>query len=177
MINIMLDLETMGTMPNSAIVAIGAVKFSLEEGIGDKFYEVITLDSSMKKGFDVEASTIKWWMRQSDDARKEIFGKGMAVKDTLIKFQEYMGKNTSNIQMWGNGSDFDNVILGNAFRAYGVTAPWPYHGNRCFRTIKSSFDKLDVANLGTAHNALHDAEYQATYLTALVKKHNLSNML
>ena len=37
--DIMLDLETMGTGPNAAIVAIGAVAFDLQAGtIGDHWY-------------------------------------------------------------------------------------------------------------------------------------------
>ncbi len=173
--NVMLDLETMGTAATSAIVAIGAVRFDSDLGITDKFYTVVDLESSIKKGFDIDGSTVKWWMKQKDAARKEIFGKGIPIKQALIQFQEWLG--TGNIQVWGNGSDFDNTIMANAFRKFGVNKPWEYRFNRCYRTMVASFPSIDVAKVGTAHNAVDDAEYQANYLMALVEKYKLSKVL
>ncbi len=66
--NIMLDLETMGNTPTSAIIAIGAVRF--DKKIKGKFYGVIDLESCLEDGLTVDASTIMWWMQQSDAARK-----------------------------------------------------------------------------------------------------------
>lgn len=172
--NIMLDLETMSTSANAAIVSIGAVKFNHSE-ITDKFYTTIDLQSCIKKGFEIDGNTIKWWMKQSDDARKEIYNKGVEIKDALRDFRKWIGK--ENIQIWGNGADFDNTILTNAFCKYGLILPWPYHSNRCFRTIKYSFETIKIADVGTAHKAVDDAEYQAKYLMALVKRHKLSKLL
>ncbi|MFA5379904.1 MAG: 3'-5' exoribonuclease, partial [Dehalococcoidia bacterium] len=46
-IEVSLDLETMGNGPDAAIIAIGAVEFSLETGLlGQEFYEVVDLESS-----------------------------------------------------------------------------------------------------------------------------------
>ena len=39
--NIMLDLETMGTSSNSAVLTIGAVEFDKDLGITNRFYELI----------------------------------------------------------------------------------------------------------------------------------------
>jgi exodeoxyribonuclease VIII len=173
--NVMLDLETMGTAATSAIVAIGAVRFDQDLGVTDKFYTVVDLESSIKKGFDIDGSTVKWWMMQSEAARKEIFGKGVPIKEALVSFQEWLG--AGHTQIWGNGSDFDNVILENAFRKYGVVKPWAYHLNRCHRTMVSSFPSIEVDKVGTAHNAVDDAEYQANYLMALVEQNNLLDVL
>ena len=47
MLDVMLDLETMGTQPDAAIVAIGAVEFDLEAAqLGRRFYQPVTLDSA-----------------------------------------------------------------------------------------------------------------------------------
>lgn len=173
--NVMLDLETMGTAATSAICAIGAVKFDSDLGVTDKFYTVVDLESSIKKGFDIDGSTVKWWMKQKDAARKEIFGKGQHIKNALVDFQKWLG--TGNIQVWGNGSDFDNTILANAFRKYGVDKPWDYRFNRCYRTMVASFPGIDVARIGTYHKADDDAEYQANYLIALIEKYKLSHVL
>ena len=175
--NIMLDLETMGVTANSAIVSIGAVEFDKDMGIINRFYETIDLQSCIEKGFDIDGKTIQWWMKQSDEARKEIFkSKSISIKEALQKFKAWLG--CDNLQIWGNGSDFDNTILINAFQKFKVMAPWKYTSNRCYRTLRYSFPTLEnIKRQGTHHNAVDDAEYQAKYLIALVEKFKLINVL
>lgn len=175
--NVMLDLETMGVSANSAIVAVGAVEFDIELGILDKFYEVVDLQSSIERGFDIDGKTVQWWMKQSDEARKEIFRyHTLPIKDVLKKFKEWLGEEP--LQIWGNGADFDNTILINAYQKFRVMAPWKYTSNRCFRTLKYCFPTLEgVNNSGIAHKAVDDAEWQANYLIKLVKKHKLDSVI
>ena len=74
--NVMIDLETMGVNNNAAIIAIGAVAFDFEGNLGYHFYQTITLQSSVENGGIMDASTVLWWMRQSDEARKEFEREG-----------------------------------------------------------------------------------------------------
>jgi len=49
MLDVMLDLETMGNGSSAAIIAIGAVEFDMVEGtLGNEFYSVVDLDSSVQ---------------------------------------------------------------------------------------------------------------------------------
>ncbi len=169
---IMLDLETMGTGNNAAVVAIGACVFSVKDGIGDQFYQIINPESAAKFG-KIDGGTFAWWCIQSVDARK-IFADKSAwrlLPDVLIDFQAFClngVEDIRDIEMWGNGSDFDNIVLGNAYEACELKRPWLYSGNRCFRTTKSFVSKAQgkmlwdrhSANL-IHHNALHDAIRQA----------------
>lgn len=173
----MLDLETMSCTANAAIVSIGAVEFSLELGIEREFYTVVDLQSGIQKKFDIDGGTIKWWLKQSDEARSAITKKGVEILDALKDFQTFLGKNPQDYRIWGNGSDFDNTILINAFQRHKVMSPWKYSNNRCFRTIKSSFPTIQIENQGTHHNALDDAAWQAEYLMALVKKNKLTGVI
>lgn len=71
---VMIDLETMGTSTNSAIMSIGAVVFDIKSGnIGNKFEVHIDLNSSIKAGFDIDADTIYWWLKQNKDAQKKTY--------------------------------------------------------------------------------------------------------
>lgn len=173
--DVMLDLETMSTSANAAIVSIGACKFDIDFGITDKFEVVIDLQSCIKREFDIDGNTINWWLKQSDEARKNITKKGVDIKDALIQFHTFLGR--ENVRIWGNGADFDNAILANAFRKFGNYKPWNYGLNRCFRTIKASFHNIEVEKVGTHHKALDDAMYQATYLLKLVEKYKLNTIL
>ena len=69
---VMLDLETMGNNSNSAIIAIGAVAFSLDSGVYDKFYANVHLQTSLDAGLKVDGSTVEWWLTQSENARESI---------------------------------------------------------------------------------------------------------
>ncbi|MEM8381682.1 3'-5' exonuclease, partial [Morganella morganii] len=62
--HLMIDLETMGNKPDSAIVAIAAVPFDMVSGVTDDalFYEIIDLRSSEKYGGSIDADTVLWWL-------------------------------------------------------------------------------------------------------------------
>ena len=64
-------------------------------------------------------------MRQSD--HKEIEG-GKELHIALQSLAVFLGENAI---LWGNGSDFDNAILANAYRAIGQQQPWKFWNNRC----------------------------------------------
>jgi len=171
--NIMLDLETMGTQSNAAIASIGAVYFD-NNGLGEEFYSVVDFQSCLNIGLQVEASTIEWWMFQSDDA-KRIFNKSehFGIEAALTGFNLFT-PNDNNFLIWGNGSDFDNVILKNAYKTFGRVVPWEYHQNRCFRTFKNLYqDVKPPKNVGTHHNALDDAKWQAEYAVKIAKEKNI----
>jgi len=159
---IMLDLETMGQRKDAAIIAIGAVKFG-DGKIYDEFYQIIDLQSSIDAGLSIDASTIMWWMKQSDAARNE-FGRASASIDGVLQnFSDWIGDD-SDPEIWGNGAAFDNVILANAYHKCGIKQPWKYWNDRCYRTIKAMVPKLTLERTGTHHNALDDAKHQALHL-------------
>ncbi|RKZ96988.1 MAG: 3'-5' exoribonuclease [Gammaproteobacteria bacterium] len=160
--NVMLDLETMATGSHAAIVAIGAVEFD-KDGLGREFYQTIDLDSSAAFG-DISAKTVVWWMKQSDVARAEIFNANCTLYGALIEFSRWLHEGT---KVWGNGVDFDNVILTNAYDDFGVQLPWSYKDSRCYRTVVAMHPKLNIKRLGVHHNALDDAIYQANHLIAI----------
>ena len=173
--NVMLDLETMGTGPNAAIIAIGAVAFEPTGGLGSTFYRVVDLASSVEYGGEIDVSTILWWKKQDDAARKEFARPSIHIHCALddfslwIKGQEF----TTRGKIWGNGAAFDNVILRSAYVRAGVEVPWQYSGDRCYRTIKATRPDIKIAPLGTAHNALDDAMNQAKTLISIVTGGNM----
>ncbi|HET8885573.1 MAG TPA: 3'-5' exonuclease [Salinimicrobium sp.] len=157
--NIMLDIETMGNTPNSAILAIGAVYFD-ETGTGRSFYHKVCLESSCKIGLEMDADTVLWWLRQSDVARKEFETKGEPIYYVLRQLQKFIKADSF---VWGNGASFDNVIVANAFRKLNMPVPWLFYNNRCFRTLKNLYPDIQIPENEVKHNALEDAIWQAQY--------------
>lgn len=170
--DIMLDLETMGQQPNAAIVAIGAVEFDPKtQTIGSRFYTVVDLQSEVDAGAKIDASTALWWMRQGDAARGELVKPGIQIRSALDCFTTWLKRidNPGQLKIWGNGSDFDNVILASAYRRIGAEPPWKFWNNRCYRTMKSLHPEVKMERQGTHHDALDDAESQALHLMAILR--------
>jgi exodeoxyribonuclease VIII len=168
----MLDLETMGTGTNAAIIAIGAVEFNIKnKTIGDKFYSIVDLNSSIHHGGIIDASSVLWWMKQSDESRMELLKESYHILYVLREFSDFLEKIAPihNICVWGNGSDFDNVILSSAYRNNGIINPWHFWNNRCYRTIKSFYPDIKINRIGVHHNALNDAESQAIHLMEILQ--------
>jgi len=166
MIDIMLDLETMGNGNNAAIAAIGAVNFDLTTGeIGEGFYEVVDLESSVRHGGVMDVSTVLWWMQQSDTARAEFKREGKHIQMALVSFQTYLASFTGEVALWGNGAVFDNVILKSAYDRGGLILPWHFKNDRCYRTMRAMLPVVELPEIaGTHHRAIDDARWQAQYL-------------
>lgn len=170
MSNVMIDIETLGTESNSVIFSLGAAKFN-SKGANDTFYRVIDIETCTKYGLVINGSTVQWWMGQSEEARKVFKEKGDSLFNVLSDFSKFIdvsaeGKN--KIKVWGNGSDFDNVILANAYSAVNLPLPWKFWNNRCYRTMKNIFSGVPFNRAGTHHNALDDAVSQAEHLVEIM---------
>lgn len=172
-----LDLETMGKGPRAAIVAIGCVRIE-DLQITGEFYHTVTLRSSLAAGLQVDASTIEWWLEQDEAARHEITGGNASeLNHALGWLAAFMGDTTHDnpdrkALLWGNGSSFDNVIVGNAFDACGIPRPWLFWNDRDLRTLLALYPEAKAIPFkGTKHHALHDAMHEAKQLIAALQMH------
>ncbi|MCH6141349.1 exonuclease [Klebsiella variicola] len=178
-VHVMVDLETMGKKHNAPIVAIGAVVFDPATGsIGESFYKVVCLDSSVNWGAVIDPSTVIWWLKQSSEARSAIVNDdAIPLQDALLQFREFVSDNVAGgskkAQVWGNGASFDNSILRSAYDCIAEDYPWEYWNDRDVRTMLElgqaiSFDpKTTIPFEGSRHNALADAIHQARYVSAI----------
>lgn len=169
--DVMLDLETMGTSPNAAIIAIGAVEFDPVAGqLGERFYEVVDLQSSVDLGGVIDPSTVMWWLKQSDAARAAVGVDAIHIQDALGRFSAWLSKraDASELRMWGNGAGFDNVVLARAYNRAHRPAPWRFFNDRCYRTMKAQRPDVAFERTGTHHHALADAVSQAQHLIAIL---------
>lgn len=167
---IMIDLETLGTEPGCAILSIGAVKFD-KAGIIDSFYEKISLESNTNSGLIINPGTLKWWVDQPGFKDLLLDKRAKCINEALLEFALWADKENKEIHLWGNGSDFDNSILSFTFNKMMLNRPkgWKYSGNRCYRTIKSLYQDIELDRIGEHHNAVDDARSQALHLIKIWK--------
>ncbi|MCD3730375.1 3'-5' exoribonuclease [Escherichia coli] len=174
--HLMIDLETMGKNPDAPIASIGAVFFDPQTGEqGPEFSKIIDMGTC---GGTVDISTIEWWLQRSGEARAAILADRIPLDDALLQLREFIDENSGEffVQVWGNGANFDNVILRRSYERQEIPCPWRYTNDRDVRTIVAlglvmDFDARSVITFeGERHNALHDARYQAKYVSAIWQK-------
>lgn len=176
MINgLMIDIETMSTRSNASILSIGAAWFTTNYNgkVYDRgaFYNKVSLSSCVNYGLHIDPDTIMWWLERDNDARLDLLDARFNISVALSNLSEWIhqSKSPDEWSVWGNGSDFDLVILGNAFKATGIQTPWNHRQHRCYRTLKSLYPDIKIPNEGVKHNALNDAIWQAKHLVEIFK--------
>jgi hypothetical protein len=176
MIDIMLDLETLGTSPGCSVLSIGAARFSIDDETPEDVrmagvFEIgpICRRSCAAIGLKENPLTVEWWGTQSAEARERAFGgvneKLEHVVSALQCFRYWLAA-LDDFRIWGNGADFDIAVLGAAYDAAAVPKPWNYKNVRCYRTMKAEFPTVTVEPFkGVAHSAVDDAVNQALHLS------------
>ena len=177
---IMLDLETWASSPFSTIVAIGACVFdpyvvASSEIIKSRFE--VAIDPASCQGMRIDPATMLWWMAPEQAPARAIW-LGMpkvSLPEALDGFSDWLRSCSANtectdLRIWGNGSDFDNALLRQAYEMMKRDVPWSYRHNRCFRTLRSLATFEEAQYLGTQHTALADAENQAIRANQIIRR-------
>lgn len=179
--HIMVDLETLSSSPTAAIIQIGAVVFNIKE-LGPVFKVTIDLQSAMANG-EVSASTLRWWMSQSDKARESVMNGDPSLFDALTSFRRWVlyqagisshsyGDEAKNeFKFWAHAT-FDFPILESASRSSNVALPYHHRQCRDLRTLEEFYgNRIEwPSRAGVHHDALDDAIYQAR-CAALMLQH------
>jgi len=174
---VMIDLETLGTRPGSVILSIGAVEFHTLHGLGREFYAVLNVADSVLAGLSTDPKTIQWWENQSPEARQVLVEAHNAalsfpVRAVCSQFAAWLpGDSPSARRLWGNGANFDNVLLDALYDSVGQSRPVIYRNNLCFRTLKALVPLPEVFDPpATPHHALEDAKAQARHAVRLLRR-------
>ena len=162
--DLMIDLETLATSPNSAVLTIGAIRFDpfgndIDDDQCDKIYLKIDLDSCQDLNLEINDDTIQWWSQQSREAQDEAFSSEgrIHIREAMDKLYKFAW---GCKRVWSHGASFDTVICENIFRKLHKAVPWKFWQVRDTRTL---FDLgLDPKRPPVLkHHALEDAWNQA----------------
>ena len=171
--HVMIDLETLGVKNGAPIISIGAVFFDPDTGdLGGEYHRKIKFESSCEKRVP-DASTIRWWMQQSDEARMSVLSGGNKTIDVLKDFCDFLLDNAvDDVIVWGNGASFDISILESALNDYEIKVPWKFWNVRDVRTVVDMASRIHIKKSdfpfdGIKHNALADAKHQANYVSIM----------
>lgn len=171
--DIMIDLETLATSPNAAVLTIGAVKFDpfgddINEPNCEKFYIKVDLDSCDELSLEVNDDTIAWWAQQEQAAQDEAFSPEgrVHIREAFNQLYKFCW---GAKRVWSHGASFDTVICENIFRKLNKAVPWKFWEVRCTRTL---FDiGIDPQRPPVLkHHALEDAWNQAVGVQHVFQK-------
>ena len=164
--DIMIDIETVGTGPEACILTIAAQTFDpLSTGYQKQdYYARVDVDSQPDR--EVDDSTVEWWATQPKEAQDEAFGEEGRIP--LKQSLEELSKLCFHCKLtWANGTTFDMVILENAFKQLGLPIPWQFWNVRDARTIYSLYP--DWPKPRASHHALEDCRRQIDLLQQTLK--------
>ena len=163
----MIDLETLGTTPQTPVISFGATFFDIEnKKLGPTFYMVMEVNEQIDRGRKPTGDTLKWWMGQTGAAQRVFHEKAKPAAEVLTIFaQWYKANYPKGAFVWGNGATFDISILEDMYRDYKIECPWAFNKIMDLRTFKRFQGKGEqIKKSGTEHNALDDAVSQAQYV-------------
>lgn len=160
----MIDIETMGTKPDTPILSVAVATFDEIGHIGDTFHQFVTWETAFTNRTP-SPETICWWLEQNDEARKALITdkEKFPLSTVLINLSIFL---CFNYYVWSNGATFDIAILENAYDQYNLSTPWHFRYVRDMRTIKMlKLIDADLYKPEIAHDSLSDAKAQARYVS------------
>lgn len=184
--HVMLDLETLSTRTNAAVIQIAAVAFDIETGeLGPRFNAYINESALVgAKVGHIDISTVAWWMQQAPAAA---LGAKLASEDdsrtlgkALLDFEAWflalagtdatVGDDAVNeIRLWAKGLK-DMCWLEAAYERTDLgEVPWYYRAPRDMRTLfaVAPGGQPDLPrDEARKHDAVYDCEYQIAQVCA-----------
>ena len=164
MINAMIDLETLSTRYNAAVISIGVAIFNDEKVLDSVGW---ALEPKSVHG-RIDPDTVFWWMHQSDAAREYSFTGKYQAATAAFELKTLLAKWNVR-EVWSKDPHFDHVILSEWWDRVGNVGVFPidYRDPRSFRTLEAEAlragfgpDEWQQFNY-VAHNPVDDAVTQA----------------
>lgn len=176
---ISVDIETLASTPDGAVIAIGVLAFDPAAPVGHYLAEKeILLDPRFSPGHR-DPDTLEWWSEQGNG----VFEQMMSGK---LKPHQACGALAGfclawpDAPVWANPPSFDIVILRRLFKVIDIDLKFPFsfRQERDYRTIRKFAQALGIdyetpVSNPTPHDALADAKAQADSLKIMLRGLNL----
>jgi len=172
--DLMIDLEGLGTGPDTTILTIAAQAFDpLGQGYYNEhqYYTRVTLESQETRS--IQQGTVDWWATQPAAARDEAFGteNRIPLDQALTELGQLIWKAK---RIWAQGPTYDMNILEHAYKSYGKPIPWQFYAVRDSRTVFGLWPGLPKPP--TSHHALEDCRRQIDLLQHTLRHLNVKEL-
>lgn len=171
---LMIDIETLATTPNAAVLSIAAIRFNMKKNYQnvkspeelDVFYKKISLESQPNR--EINDDVLLWWSKQKQQLVEDTFSADNRVdlKSAIMEFNQWA---SGSNRYWSKGSIFDFPILESCNKQFNLANPWQYYEVHDARTVFNLVPDIVMKN-PQAHNALYDCFYQILQLQKILQK-------
>lgn len=170
--DVMIDIESSGTNPNSAgILEIGAVKFDLASGqVGETFKIAMYLPQNR---YWSEETRQFWSSRLS--LYNEITKDSVPPAEGIKKFIDWVNKDILNPRGWSKPLSFDLPFIASYCEQFGIRNPFNHWEQRDLRSFMmgvygENLPKLTMKEGLVEHDALADALNQTLWAIETYKR-------
>lgn len=188
MAHLMIDIETLGTAPDTVILTVAAQSF---DPMGTGYYDgsyYARVDFESQADRSIENGTLEWWANQNSAAKDEAFSEldRVPLSEALDELGKLIWKSSV---IWANGPTFDMTILENAYKSHNKPLPWQYYKVRDARTVYNLRPDLTVnhpaqqvversgqTHRPATHHALEDCRRQIDLLQTTLKQLNVKEV-
>jgi hypothetical protein len=180
-----LDVETLAQSVHAVIGTMGVTVVNVMTGeeIGHFYRRVIWRDQ--QDGRAIDASTMAFWNEQKEAnpaAWAEMFDDSLPrcpLKQALLEltcFLQQVSAGGREIEVVGNGPEFDNAIIADACWHLGLSEPWYFRRNQSMRTavwmgrlLLGVDPKYQIPFEGVQHHAGDDSRHEAKAIVSIVR--------
>ena len=167
-----IDIETLGTSPDTVVLTIGGIKFNPHEddGLHSQFYYRLDADEQIEMGRTVDEKTLEWWETQPEEVKADALNTNdrIPVEETLKALNKWL---VGVDKIWCQGPVFDIGILENLYKQIEIHHNWSFWNIRDSRTLFGLMPKDPRKEMNfAAHNALADAIVQSLCIQKVYKK-------
>ena len=170
LLDVMIDIETMGINVDAPILSIGAVYFDPKTGETGKTFEMFADFETGCRNRNISPSTIKWWFEQNATAKARLLSGKSKPSEMFNEFAKFI---RPDARVWGNGATFDISLIENSLEFHNIKTPWKFWNVRDVRTVVQlgemiGIDRGQFKFEGTSHTPLADALHQVRYVSAMI---------
>ena len=172
---VMIDLETLSTFPNAAVIAIGVV-IRNDENPKHQQARSWFIDRDFVIGHE-DPTTLEWWNAQDPRVKNQVFGGNQLPKEALQELNGFLKSNgvtperTDDVRCYASPAMFDFPILRHQYQQLGIVPAWNWRTERCLSTmVKEIRDHFNVeipwVEPELKHHPIHDCLAQFQELDA-----------
>lgn len=166
---VMLDIETLSTFPNAAVIAFAAV---VRDDSNPKHPQARAwfIDQDFVIGHQ-DSATLEWWASQRKEVRSVVFGGNQIPREAFQELNGFLASNGVNPLVYEQDSDayriyaspamFDLPIMRHQYQQLGLAPAWHWRAERCLSTLKKEIRdnfSIEIADVEPElqHHPTHD---------------------
>jgi len=154
----MVDIETLSSQPDAAVIAIGLCLFNHKEILDSRQF---LIDPRYAPGHR-DIDTLEWWQNQDSGVFTKMMSGEAMPWEICHEMYDLCRHEWKTRTIWANAPTFDISILRQLFKLYDIGFPFHFSKEMDYRTVKHFAKEMGIDfNAPLEERSAHDAESDA----------------